>query len=626
MRLFPAMRIFTLLSLILLSRILLAQTDRFDQQPIDTVLAWLDQTYTENPANYYKIALQTLSRAYWTRDDKTIAEAHDRLANWFGFHGLFPGDSTLFHSEKKLEYYLKTGDQKEIAACYRTLTIDYLNSSRYEQAQEAAFKALEIYEKLNDQEGIGKAYRTLSSVFMAQEQAEPSLKYGRKAIEVLEKGGDYYGISLVLINFIRIYNQLGEYGKAVEVADSCIAMVEEKLPDEPFIKARAFSFRGDAYLSMKAYERALDDYIYTWQFVENLVGPEQAATYRTEIGKTLKYLGRYREAIPHLESGIKAYEERNIDLIWEPYELIAICYEQIGNNEKALAHTKKYINAYNKMLEGKIENLESEALIKYETGKKDQALAEQALQIKQQARIQLLSWSIAALLAILFLGLFYFFRRNKKTTAALQTKNEENELLLKEIHHRVKNNLEMVSSLLKLQSVKTKDEEAKGVMEASQNRVQSMGIIHQKLYQGENLASVEMKDYFQNLSDNLLDAFDAHEKVKIKYDMEPVELDVDTAVPIGLIVNELLTNALKYAFPENKKGEIELSLKETADKKLHLRVADNGVGQSVDTEVKGTGFGSQLIRLLTAQLQGSMKASYENGTRLSFWLEKAEMA
>jgi two-component sensor histidine kinase len=419
---------------------------------------------------------------------------------------------------------------------------------------------------------------------------------------------------------------LRQYDRALQVADSCIALVEEKIPEEYGVKVRAYSYRGDVYTSMKAYERAFDDYTFVYKFVEDLVGPDNAVSYRVDIGKTLQFMGRYREAIPHLEAGIQAMEEINFDRIWELYEQIAICYEQVGNYEKALDYRKRQHNSYSKMMQGKMDNLESEALIKYETGKKDQALAEQALQLKQQARIQLLSWSIAALLAVLFSGLFFFFRRNKKTTAALQAKNQENELLLKEIHHRVKNNLEMVSSLLKLQSVKTKDAEAKGVMEASQNRVQSMGIIHQKLYQGENLASIEMKDYFQNLSENLLDAFGVSEKVNIKYDMEAVELDVDTAIPIGLIVNELLTNALKYAFPGDQKGEIELSLKETEQNKLHLLVADNGIGQSDPTTVKGTGFGSQLVKLLTMQLQGKMKASYENGTRLSFWLEKANIA
>lgn len=202
-------------------------------------------------------------------------------------------------------------------------------------------------------------------------------------------------------------------------------------------------------------------------------------------------------------------------------------------------------------------------------------------------------------------------------------KNSENELLLKEIHHRVKNNLEMVSSLLKLQSVKTKDEAAKDVMQASQNRVQSMGIIHQKLYQGENLGSIEMLDYFKNLSENIIDAYGANDRVEVSYDMQAIDLDVDTAVPIGLIVNELLTNSLKYAFPEDRNGKIQLSLQELDKNQLKLVVADNGVGQSEDTTPKGTGFGSQLVQLLTSQLQGSMQADYSGGTKLSFQLERA---
>ena len=199
----------------------------------------------------------------------------------------------------------------------------------------------------------------------------------------------------------------------------------------------------------------------------------------------------------------------------------------------------------------------------------------------------------------------------------------EKEVLLKEIHHRVKNNLEMVSSLLKLQSVKTKDEAAKDVMQASQNRVQSMGIIHQKLYQGENLGSIEMLDYFKNLSENIIDAYGANDRVEVSYDMQAIDLDVDTAVPIGLIVNELLTNSLKYAFPEDRNGKIQLSLQELDKNQLQLVVADNGIGQSKGSTPKGTGFGSQLVQLLTSQLQGSMQADYSSGTRLSFQLERA---
>lgn len=205
-------------------------------------------------------------------------------------------------------------------------------------------------------------------------------------------------------------------------------------------------------------------------------------------------------------------------------------------------------------------------------------------------------------------------RKNK----LIELKNAQNELLLKEIHHRVKNNLETVSSLLELQSAQVKDGKVQNVMQASRSRVQSMSILHQKLYQGENLASIEMKDYFKNLAESILDTYDAWEQVKVNYDMQEIELDIDTAVPIGLIVNELLTNALKYAFPDGEKGKVCLSLKQVDSKGLQLVVADNGIGNSVANSPKGTGFGSQLINLLTKQLNGTMTEKNADGMRYIF--------
>src|SRR5690606_313289 len=183
---------------------------------------------------------------------------------------------------------------------------------------------------------------------------------------------------------------------------------------------------------------------------------------------------------------------------------------------------------------------------------------------------------------------------------------------------RVKNNLELVKSLLALQSAQLEESATKDAMIASQNRVQSMGIIHQKLYQGENLGSIDMKDYFVNFSEGILDTFNAEDKVTIECVMDALELDVDTAVPIGLIVNELLTNALKYAFPEYVKGNIRISLAQSSPDILTLKVADNGVRKPTGTSAKGTGFGSQLIQLLTQQLNGKMLETNDSGTSVEF--------
>jgi two-component system, sensor histidine kinase PdtaS len=174
----------------------------------------------------------------------------------------------------------------------------------------------------------------------------------------------------------------------------------------------------------------------------------------------------------------------------------------------------------------------------------------------------------------------------------------------------------VVSSLLALQSAQIDDPNVKDAMQEGQNRVQSIGIVHQRLYQRDNLAAIEMKDYFLNLSENVLDTFGAEDRVRIELAMQEMELDVDTAVPLGLIVNELLCNALKYAFPNGQKGEVKIKLEKKPAGNLHLEVWDNGVGKNGAT--KGTGFGTQLIALLTRQLNGAMQEIHLEGTRHYF--------
>jgi len=611
------------LALFLSTPRLLAQSPGLEQ-PIDSALAWLENNMRDDPENYHQIALQTLDRTLVLGKDSLVAEAHDKLADWHCFNMPFHQDSCLYHSEKKLEYLLKTGDQIKIADSYLTLTIDYLNANRLEEGQQAAFKGIGIFEQMNDREGLGRGYRILSSVFMIQEQSESSIEYARKAISILEENPENeILVAITQLNLITGYYQLEQYERSIAVADTCLKTVLENYPEEFGILGRAYSFRGDAYLELGEYNEALSDYMAAWKTVEAVVGPDRAADYRTNIGKTLLAQDRSAEAIPHLEAGLQSMEETGSELIWEPYQLLSQAYEQTGDYQQALRYRDKYFEAYGGMLEGKVTNLETEAVVKYETEKKDQAIAQQAVRLKQQARIQWLSWGIVILVSVLLAALFFFFQRNRKNMAVIQSKNAENELLLKEIHHRVKNNLEMVSSLLKLQSVKTKDVEAKGVMQASQARVQSMGIIHQKLYQGEKLATIDMLDYFQDLTDHILDAFGAREQVQVNYQVGDVELDVDTAVPIGLIVNELLTNSLKYAFPESTKGEITIRLHEEDARFLRLEVADNGIGMVEEKAPKGTGFGSQLVTLLTQQLQGTLQTDFSRGARFSFLLERA---
>lgn len=612
----------------LFSQSAFSQVDSLKNQPIDSLLVWLDDNILPNPEYYHELALHTLAKAHQSKDDFLIATAHDRLASWHGYYLPFILDSVLYHSERTVQYYAEAKAVEELAGSYLTLSIDYINNSQTQKAQEAIFNAIEIYEELEDEGGLGRAYRRLASLFSTENQLDLAEQYGNKALALLRKEQDYYSISLVYLELIQVYRLLERYDESFEAADSCIAIVERAVTNGQFILARAYANKGKTAEKVGNFENALQFHTQAFEGVAAEIGVEHQGTqsFREGMGRSLYKQGKYKEALPHLQAGVKAYESREQD--WVPemvnsYNLLAECYEKLENYQQAVLYQKRSRAVHDTLTKNKITNLESEALIKYETGKKDQQLEEQAQLIQQKTKIQWLSIGIAVSLAFLLSALFFFFKRNQKTTRALAVKNSENELLLKEIHHRVKNNLEMVSSLLKLQSVKTKDEAAKDVMQASQNRVQSMGIIHQKLYQGENLGSIEMLDYFKNLSENIIDAYGANDRVEVSYDMQAIDLDVDTAVPIGLIVNELLTNSLKYAFPEDRNGKIQLSLQELDKNQLKLVVADNGVGQSEDTTPKGTGFGSQLVQLLTSQLQGSMQADYSGGTKLSFQLERA---
>lgn len=617
--------------LMLLSHSTFAQPDHLAQLPIDSSLLWMETNVVENPDSFHEVALQTLTRAYGTQDHELIARVHDQLASCHAYHRPFTYDSILYHSEKTVAHLEKTNDSIKLADSYMTLASDFINTNEADRGQEMIFKGITVYEALANEAGLAKAYRLLATLYNGENESDLAIKYGNQALEIAQKNENFPTAGIALLELSHAYRKSGQFDKAYQAIDTCIHIAETQLPMPDYIGIllRAYAGRGEISEAAGNYELGLNDHFKAWELAKEAAGENQGTdTYRIGIGNILFLQQKYNEALPHLLAGVRAFETTESSVypeIWEHYRDIANCYEELGNYPAALEYHKRSKEVYDTLMSNKIANLETEALVKYETGKKDQALLEQAEIIRQQKRIQWLSVGITGSFAVLLVSLFYFYRKNKKNNAILAAKNNENELLLKEIHHRVKNNLEMVSSLLKLQSIKVKDRNAKEVMQASRSRVQSMGIIHQKLYQGENLGTIEMLDYFKNLSENIVDAFGAHEQVEVYFDMEPVELDVDTAVPIGLIVNELLTNALKYAFPEGREGKIELSLREINQHQLQLVVADNGIGQSEDDQPQGTGFGSQLVRLLTDQLQGSMQANYQNGTKLYFELEKANL-
>lgn len=602
-------------------------TSHLKTASIDSCLSWMQtNTYTAKDLDtYHTVALQTLKRSLKASDSKIIAQVHEELANWHGYNGKYASDSVVYHSEKALEYYKKDNNRIKIADTYRVLSIDYINVNELEKAQDALFTALKMYEEDRNESGIGMCYRSLASLYNVMEDYPKSVEYTNKAAPILEKTENYASLAIAQFNLILGYGELGEYDKAYKAADYCLELIKTKAPEEVFVPLRAHSYRGHVYVKAEDYDSALKDYTQAWKLCIDIIGEQRCATYRTNIGKAYMLKKDFKAAKTHLLAGINEYVAQGKGDLIEPYLNLAEVYTELGDYKSALKYKDLAYEKRTSILEGKVANLESEAVIKYETLKKDETISTQEAKISQQQKTQMLYLAIAGLLTIGLIGMYFSAKNIRKKRIALEhlnleldTKNKQNELLLKEIHHRVKNNLEMVKSLIALQSDRLEDQASKEAMLASQNRVQSMGIIHQKLYQGDNLQSIEMKDYFINLSEGILDTYNAEDKVKIDCAMNALELDIDTAVPIGLIVNELLTNALKYAFPENRSGEIKISLTQRDNNTLTLNVSDNGIGKVLGQQPKGTGFGSQLIHLLTQQLNGKMEEQTTKGTSVSF--------
>ncbi len=216
-----------------------------------------------------------------------------------------------------------------------------------------------------------------------------------------------------------------------------------------------------------------------------------------------------------------------------------------------------------------------------------------------------------------FIELVEDITESKKNSEQIQKNLKEKEVLLQEIHHRVKNNMQVISSLLRLQSRNIKDEKSVEIFRECQNRVKSMALIHTKLYQSESLASINFAEYVSELTRNLMDSYNIDPgKVALTINVEKISLGVDLAVPCGLLVNELISNSLKHAFPKEASGEIKIYMHPTENSHIELTVSDNGIGFPEDLDFRKTdSLGIQLIiSLAEGQLQGKIELNRSAGT------------
>lgn len=424
---------------------------------------------------------------------------------------------------------------------------------------------------------LGDCYNELSNIRGEQGNQPESLRYSNLARATYRKAGEDYYFQTSTFNSGIALRKLGRFRESVErlkgVEDYCLREKDEYLLLYVYMELpKTLMEVGEYAKALRVNEKALqmtqsDKSLNDFSILKNI---------HSNFHKLYAAQDEYKPAYEHYKLAVQ-YGDSLTDL--EKKREIARLETQFSTRQK----------------EEKIEEL----------GDDNQA--------KQQQLLILGAFLIG--MGMLLVGLVWQYRRLQRSKATISEQSNQMKLLMKELHHRVKNNLAIVSSLLKLQSNRIEDESAAKAVREGQQRVEAMSLIHQRLYQSDDrLTSINMREYILDLTENLMLAYGySLDNFDLRITIEQEELDVDLAIPVGLILNELLTNSFKYAYEHVHTPMLSVSL--TSKQGVTLEIKDNGPGiNELQWKQKGGSFGKRLIKNLSEQTGGEYQICADNGT------------
>lgn len=536
-------------------------------------------------------------------------------------------DSALHYLDKAHTIFKKENHQKGLLRTSNNLGLVYSNMGNHKVALEYYLDAIKTAEQLNDFKMLASLNYNTGIIYAIQNQEREALKYYWKAVNYNE---EHSGPDNARLNFLT---GIGGSFLSLEVYDSADlylrkAVALAKRLDQELSLADLYQSLGSLNLSLENLDSAhyyykLSEEINTrtdnpYMLSFNYQGLSAYYVHRYEETQDRQYLRKSKDY------GLKlvdlAMELNNGDRLLQGYEKVWNAARSLGDYKTALSYHVKYANLKDSLFTKD----QSDQIIamkeQYETEQKEQQIEMQQAALAQQAAQR--NFLIGGIiLMLLIVGLIYRSERLKTR------KNKQIEALLKEIHHRVKNNLQVISSLLNMQSRNVENEEMLETIREGQNRVKAMSLIHQKLYQNDNVNEIDFREYASELSRQLAFIFNpsgCNIQSEVKGD---IKLDIDTAIPLGLILNELVSNAYKYAFEGKKEGTIRIVLDRIDRGELELKVKDDGKGIPSDLNLKHVkSLGLKLVNILTKQLKGSWNYSTHNGTEFLIRFKEAAIA
>jgi len=535
---------------------------------------------------------------------------------------------------------------KELQGVYNNMAITYNELGNFSEALKYGLMAEKTADIVQDT-SLQKSsiYNHIALTYYYLRDDKKALQYWRAARNLAEHYHDANYIQTVVANIASVLIRMKQFKEGISELTS---LAKKYPPTETQMKLRLPYLLFNTYYDIQEYAKAEPYFKTLMKFHQELPDEDinQTYLYRSIIRK-YTHDKKFSLAEKYLQAHEKqAKAQSNLLALWQLHRMWFTVDSGLNKPWAAIEHYKTF-----KRLSDSISNQDkvkqiSRLEVQYQTEQKDKdiALLSQRNQI-QQIRIRqdgtIRAFFIVGLsLVALFAALMYNrYRLKKRSNLVLEEKqaeiNAQNELLkkilsekewlLREIHHRVKNNLQIVISLLNTQSAYLDNEDALVAIRNSQNRMHAMSLIHQKLYRSDNLAEIDMKWYIKELVDYMRECFDTDRKIHFALDVESIKLDVAQAVPLGLILNEAISNAIKYAFPENRKGKVSISFRFMQNEICELRIVDDGVGLPEGFEIENSeSLGMSLMTGLTEQLNGHIRMWNADGLILDICFQKHE--
>lgn len=508
----------------------------------------------------------------------------------------------------------------------------YYTDGDYKQALNYGLMALKSAINVGDSSmSLCQINNYIGSILDRLKDNQKAIDYYHAALRIAEKHNDNNGVLIVMANIVNSYIALKKPYEALAFMRTLPKELLEPVSNESYIytpfsyliiynelkKYPEVEFYSNQILQLIKRHRPLDKVLHNFYLI--LIGYylqskqyAEAGMYISTIDSLSKKIGdpdRFKEGF---------YLRFRLDTAQGHYK---------SASENLLKYQRLNDSLFNETTSRQIKQLE----VEYETekNKNEITVLNQKNQLQQNRldREKLVKNFIIGGIALLFIimGLLYRqYRLKQQSNKVILQKNEqlqhfltEKEWLVKEIHHRVKNNFHIVASLLEIQSSYLKNQEALSAIKESQHRIHSMSIIHQKLYQSETLSTIHMPEYTYELVEYLRESYSIRENIGFSLQIENIELNHASAITLGLILNEAITNAIKYAFAKTGDGKISISLSHISDSQILLSIADNGRGLPDDFNAKiGASMGMELLQGLTDDLGGSLSIETNGGTHI----------